>query len=177
MPRIMSRAEKAGPAKTPAPTRTPAATKTPTSANAKTPAPTKTPKKSSKKLIIIITVAVIVAGAGGGGAFYLMSDSTPTKGTVTALSEALTINLAGKHYLKLNFSIQQNADAGTTAVDTAQAVDAAIDTYTGKTIAELATVRGRSTTKAALLASLHKAYTTSGKDPIMDIYFTTFVTQ
>ena len=141
--------------------------------------PAEAPKKS-KKMLIIIVAAVVLLG-GGGGAFFMLKGSTaeaaPKKGIVTAIDSAITINLTDGHYLKLGFSLQQTADSGATAVDTSEALNLAIDEYTGKTVAELSTEKGRDAAKADLLAQLIKAYTVDGTKDVMDIYYTSFVTQ
>src|SRR4051794_33630117 len=90
------------------------------------------PKKSNKMMLIII-VAVAVLLGGGGGAFVMMkngsskAEAAPKKGIVTPIEDALTLNLADAHYLKLRFAIQQTADSGTEAVNTAEAIELAID--------------------------------------------------
>jgi len=139
------------------------------------------PKKSNKMMLIIIVAAVVLLG-GGGGAFVMMKSSsaspkTPSKGSVTAIEDALTINLADSHYLKLQFSIQQTSDAGSESVDTSEAIELAIDEYTGKSVAELSTENGRAAIKADLLAKVVKAYTVDGTQEVMDLYYTAFVTQ
>ncbi|MFI6075136.1 flagellar basal body-associated FliL family protein [Actinoplanes sp. NPDC051343] len=138
------------------------------------------PKKSNKMLIIIIAAVVLLGG--GGGAFFMLkggskAEAAPKKGIVTAIDSAITINLDGGHYLKLGFSLQQTADSGTEAVDTSEALNLAIDEYTGKTVAELTTDKGREEAKADFLAKVIKAYTVDKKKEVMDIYFTSFVTQ
>ena len=139
------------------------------------------PKKSNKMLIIIIAAVVLLGG--GGGAFFMMkgsgskAEAAPKKGIVTAIDSAITINLADGHYLKLGFSLQQTADSGTEAVDTSEALNLAIDEYTGKTVAELTTDKGREDAKADFLKQVVKAYTVDKKQEVMDIYFTTFVIQ
>jgi len=138
------------------------------------------PKKSSKKMLIIIVAAVVLLG-GGAGAFFMMKGGSkavaaPKKGTVVAISDPLTVNLADSHYLKLQFSLQQTTDAGED-VDTSEAINLAIDEYTGKTVAELSTEKGRTAVKEELLAKLVKAYTVEDKQEVMDIYYTQFVTQ
>ena len=141
------------------------------------------PKKSSKKMLIIIVAAVVLLGGGGGAFFMMKGDSaeaeakTPEKGSVTAIDDALTINLADSHYLKLQFALQQTADAGSESVDTSEAIELTIDEYTGKTIAELSTEKGRETIKEELLAKIVKAYTEDKKEMVMGIYYTQFVTQ
>ena len=139
------------------------------------------PKKSNKMMLIIIVAAVVLLG-GGGGAFFMMKSSsaapkTPTKGSVTAIEDSLTINLADSHYLKLQFSLQQTSDAGSETVDTSEAIELAIDEYTGKTVAELSTEKGREAIKEDLVAKIVKAYTEDKTEMVMDVYYTAFVTQ
>src|SRR5690242_8548012 len=110
--------------------------------------PAEAPKKSKKMLMIIVIAAVVLLGGGGAGAFFMLKGDSaeaaaPEKGAVTAIDDALTINLADGHYLKLGFSLQQTAEAGTEEVDVSEALELAIDEYTGKSIAELSTEKGR----------------------------------
>jgi flagellar protein FliL len=140
------------------------------------------PKKSKKKLMIIVIAAVVLLGGGAGAFFMLKGDKAeakpaPVKGIVTAIDEALTINLTDGHYLKLGFALQMTADAGAEAIDTSEALNLAIDEYTGKTVAELSTEKGRDTAKASLLAKIEEAYKEEEKQMVMDIYYTSFVTQ
>ena len=140
------------------------------------------PKKSNKMLMIIVIAAVVLIGGGAGAFFMMKGDSAeaakePEKGAVTAIDESLTINLADGHYLKLQFALQQTADAGTEEVDTSEAINMAIDEYTGKTVAELSTDKGREEIKDDLLKKLEAAYTEDKKKMVMGIYYTQFVTQ
>jgi flagellar FliL protein len=146
--------------------------------------PAEAPKKSKKKLMIIIIAAVVLLG-GGGGAFFFLKGSkadaapkAPVKGITVPMENALTINLKDAHYLKLAFTIQETADAGTETIDNSEAIDLAIEQYTGMDIAELETEKGRESGKAELLKSIKAAY--NEKDAtvlVMDIYYTSFVTQ
>lgn len=139
------------------------------------------PKKSKKMLMIVVIAAVVLIG-GGAGAFFMMkgdgskAEASPKKGTVVAIDDPVTVNLADGHYLKLSFSLQQTADAAE-EVDTSEALNLAIDEYTGKTVAELSTEKGRDAVKEELLGKVVKAYTEEGKKMVMDIYYTQFVTQ
>ncbi|GAA2504520.1 flagellar basal body-associated FliL family protein [Winogradskya humida] len=139
--------------------------------------------KKSKKMLIIIIAAVVLLGGGGAAAYFLFikkSDDTPkppVKGIIATLENAITINLADGHYLKLGFALQETADAGTEAVDLSEAADLAIDQYTGMTVAELSTEKGRLAAKEELLKKIEEAYKEDDKQYIMDIYFTQFVTQ
>src|SRR4051812_40768644 len=124
-----------------------------------------TPKKSKKMLMIIVIAAVVLLGGGGGAFFMLKGDSAeaaaPTKGTVLVIDTALTINLADSHYLKVGFSLQQTTDVAED-VDPSEALNLAIDEYTGMTVASLSTEKGRDAAKEELLAKIVKAYTEDG---------------
>jgi flagellar FliL protein len=141
------------------------------------------PKKKSNKMLMIIVIAAVVLLGGGAGAFFMLKGDSaeaakePEKGAVTALDDSLTVNLADGHYLKFKFSLQQTADAGTEEVDAGEAINLAIDEYTGKTVAELSTEKGRDTVKADLMQKIVKAYTEDGTKMVMGIYYTEFVTQ
>ena len=144
-------------------------------------AATESPKKS-KKMLMIIVLAVVLLGGGGAGAwfFFLKGDAAeaaPVKGAVVAIEETMTINLADAHYLKLGFALQMTEEAGEQEFDTAEAIDLAIDQYTGMEIAELETEKGRLKAKDELLESIEKAYNVEDKHLVMGIYFTSFVTQ
>ena len=144
--------------------------------------PAEAPKKS-KKMLMIIVIALVVLGGGGAGAFFVLSGESaeaaeaPVKGAVVTMDDALTINLADGHFLKMGFTLQLTADAGEEAPDLSEAIDLAIDQYTGMEIAELETTKGRETAKAELLEKIEKVYNVEDKHIIMGIYFTQFVTQ
>jgi flagellar FliL protein len=138
--------------------------------------------KKSKKMLMIIVIALVVLGGGGGGAYFMLAGGdekaeAPVKGEVVALENPLTINLAGGHYLKVGFALQMTEDAAGAEVDPAEAIDLAIDQYTGVEMAELETEKGRLKAKAELLEKIEKAYNVEDKHLVMGIYFTQFVTQ
>jgi flagellar protein FliL len=144
---------------------------------------TEAPKKS-KKMLMIIVIALVVLGGGGAGAFFMLKGDSaeaaaeePVKGAVVTMENALTINLADGHYLKLGFALQATEEAGEEEIDISEAIDMAIDQYTGMEIAELETTKGREAAKAELLEKIEKVYNVEDKHIIMDIYFTQFVTQ
>ena len=137
-------------------------------------------KGSKKKLMIIIIAAVVLLGGGAGG--YLMfkpsgagAEPEPTPGVVVVL-DAITINLADGHYLKLKITLQATADVAE-APDGSKALDAAIDLYSNRPMAELLTNEARDKSKAELKAAIVKVYTVDKVKEIMDVYFTTFVIQ
>ncbi len=140
--------------------------------------------KKSKKMLLIIVIALVVLGGGGAGAFFMLTGDSaeaaaekPVKGAVVTMENALTINLAEGHYLKLGFALQATEEAGAVEIDMSEAIDLAIDQYTGMEIAELETTKGREAAKAELLEKIEKVYNVDDKHIIMDIYFTQFVTQ
>jgi flagellar FliL protein len=137
-------------------------------------AETEAPKKSKKKLLMIIVIAIVVLG-GGGGAYFMFAgggeEPAPEAGEVIKL-DAITINLAEGHYLKLGLALQATADVSE-APDGSKALDLAIHEYTDMEISELSTAKGRDAAKAELLENIKEAY----EDEIMNIYFTQFVTQ
>jgi flagellar FliL protein len=133
-------------------------------------------KKSKKKLIIIVLAAVVLLGGGGAGA-YVAFFSGPTKkpapvpGKVVVM-EAITLNLADGHFLKLKLSLQATADAATTP-DGSQAADIAISQFSNLAVAELTSNEAREKAKKELTKKVEKAYA----GLIMDVYFTEFVMQ
>ena len=138
--------------------------------------------KKSKKMLMIIAIALVVLGGGGAGAFFVLGKGgdkveAPVKGEVVALENPLTVNLAAGHYLKVGFALQMTEEAAGAEIDPAEAIDLAIDQYTGVPIAELQTEKGRTKAKEELLQRIEKAYNVEGKHLVMGIYFTQFVTQ
>ncbi len=139
--------------------------------------------KKSKKMLIIIVLALVVLGGGGGGAYFMLAGGkdekvpAPVKGEVVALENPLTVNLADGHYLKVGFALQMTEEAAGAEIDPSEAIDLAIDQYTGVEIAELQTEKGRIKAKEELLERIEKAYNVDGKHLVMGIYFTQFVTQ
>src|SRR5919107_4852263 len=121
--------------------------------------------KKSKKMLMIIVIALVVLGGGGAGAFFMLSgdpaeaaEEKPVKGAVVAMDNALTINLADGHYLKLAFTLQATEEAGEEEIDMSEAIDLAIDQYTGMEIGELETEKGREAAKHELLEKVEKVY-------------------
>jgi flagellar FliL protein len=135
------------------------------------------PKKKSKKKLLIIVVAALLVLGGAGGYFMLGSSGKPAAkpkpkpGKVIPL-EAITVNLAGGHYLKIHVALQATADAGE-EVDGSQALDLTVAQFSNLNMAELASSDGRKKAKEKLLTAVEKAY----EEKVMDIYFTEFVMQ
>ncbi|SDY81449.1 flagellar FliL protein [Micromonospora pattaloongensis] len=147
------------------------------SKNDKSDADEATPKKSKKLLMLLLAVVLLLAGAAGG--YFMLagpasgSDTPPPPepGAVVAM-DAVTVNLADGHYLKMRIALQATADAHAEP-DGSKALDLAITKYTDMQIGELSSAAGRAKAKAELLAKIKEAY----DGEIMDVYFTEFVMQ
>lgn len=134
-------------------------------------------KKSKKKLLIV--VVLVVAIAAGAAWFFLLRPSggeaeaepEPVPGEVVAL-EPISINLADGHYLRAGIALQA-VEGATHPPEGSQALNLMIDTFTGKTVAELADTATRQALQEELTAHVEEAY----HHDVMDVYFTEFVTQ
>ena len=139
------------------------------------------PKKSKKKLIIMLAVVLVALIGGGAGGYFMFkpaeaeAEPEPVAGVVVPL-DALTINLADGHYLKLKLSLQATADA-VEAPDGSKALDIAIDLFSNRPMAELFSNEERVRAKEELKVKVVKAYTEEDVKMVMDVYFTTFVIQ
>jgi flagellar protein FliL len=135
-------------------------------------------KKSKKKLIAIVLVLLLA----GGGAYMFLGKSKgaaagpakvkpPTPGVVVTL-DPITLNLAGGHFLKLGMALQATKNAVATP-DGAQALDLAVDEFSGRAVDSLTSLKARHKAEAELIAKVSKAY----HGDVMDIYFTAFIMQ
>ncbi|GIH97577.1 flagellar basal body-associated FliL family protein [Planobispora siamensis] len=134
--------------------------------------------KKSKKMIFIIAGAVLVLGAAAAAYFLLFAgggeeaaEPAPEPGAVATL-DAITVNLADGHFLKLKMALQATAEVAE-APDGSKALDLAIDQFSNKGVDELSSNKARNLAKQELLEKVEKAY----EGEIMDIYFTEFVMQ
>jgi flagellar FliL protein len=136
------------------------------------------PKKGKKKLLLIILVVLLAAG--GAAYFFLFSGkaeaSTPvSSGTYLAL-EPVAVNLAGGGYLKIGVSLELTTDgAAGEKLDGSKATDLVISTFSQAAPADV--TGARDALKAALQQKIVKAYTENGKELVMDIFYTQYVTQ
>jgi flagellar FliL protein len=133
-----------------------------------------TPKKGKKKLVIVMVLVLVLAGAG----YFVMGRGSkaeaapaPVAGAAVPL-EAINLNLAGGHYLKLGLALQATADAKE-APDGSKALDLAIEVFSNKSLAELNSAASRHKAKEDLVKRISKAY----DGDVMDVYLTEFVTQ
>jgi flagellar protein FliL len=129
-------------------------------------------KKSKKKLV---AVALVIALAGAAYWFVLRpspaKEAEPEPGAVV-LIEPIQINLAAGHYLRLGLALQASADAKEDP-DGSQALDSAIELFSGMPMEDLALAEDRAKVKRQLLHDLEERY----EGDVLDVYFTEFVTQ
>lgn len=139
------------------------------------------PKKGGKKKLIMIIAIVVVALGGGAGGYFMFAPKkaaaeAPLVAGVVVPLDAVTINLAGGHYLKLKMTLQAT-DKAAEAPDGSKALDAAISLFSNMDSTELLTNDGREKYKAQLKEKVIAAYTVKKEKEIMDVYYTTFVIQ
>lgn len=132
-------------------------------------------KSGGGKKKLLIGVLVLALGAGAGWWFLLRpaaaEEEGPKPGEVLVL-EAIQINLADGHYLRIGLALQQTEDAGE-HVEGSKALDAAIELFTGERMADLAKAKHRNELKSELEHELEELY----HGEVMGVYFTDFVTQ
>lgn len=135
-------------------------------------------KKGKSKLLMILVLVLVVAGAAywfvlkpkDAGAAAV--PPPPEKGEVVAL-DPIYINLAQGHFLKLGIALQATKSADVKHMDGSEALDAAIDVFSGLEIEQLSETDVRAEHKAELVDRVVESY----EDHVMDVYFTEFVMQ
>jgi flagellar FliL protein len=137
-----------------------------------------TPKKGKKKLLLLVVAVLLLAGGGAGGYFMFAGGKSgeekkpaPEPGAVVAL-EAITVNLADGHYLKIRIALQATADVSE-ELDGSKALDIVISEFSNRSVAELSSNGAREEAKKKLTEKVSKAY----KEEVMAVYFTEFVMQ
>jgi flagellar FliL protein len=128
-------------------------------------------QKSRKKLLMALVLVVAVAAAAW---WFLLRPSdaaeAPKPGEVLQL-EPIQVNLESGHYLKIGIALQ--AVEGAHEVEGSKALDATIELFSGRSMAELAGGKKRDHLKEQLLEELEHRY----HGDVMEVYFTDFVTQ
>lgn len=130
------------------------------------------------RALLLVLVVVLAAGAAwfflmgpGAGSGEPAAEPAPEPGAVQVV-EAISLNLAGGHYLRIGVGLQLTADV-TEEVDAAQALDTVIELFSGRTVDEVASIEGRGALKSELSARLGEVY----DGEVMGVYFTDYVTQ
>ncbi len=145
----------------------------PTVAPAGQAAPPAAEEKGGKKKLVMILVLVLLVG---GAAYWFVlkpkpaGADEPKPGEVVRL-DPIQVNLSGGHYLKIGVALQLTA--GAHEVDGAKALDATIETFSGKSMDTLTRPDNREKLKQRLEKELEHRY----HGDVMEVYFTDFVTQ
>src|SRR5699024_7442587 len=114
------------------------------SAAAPAPAAAEEPpaKGGKKKLVVIVLAVVLLLGGGAGWYFFMGPGAAPADGAAEPAEpgpepgevmtvDAVSINLAGGHYLRLGLALQLTAEVHE-EVSSAHALDLAIELYSGR---------------------------------------------
>lgn len=130
------------------------------------------PRRSRKKLLLVVLV-LVVASAGAGYWFFLRppADAPPEPGAVLKL-DAIQVNLAQGHYLRVGIALQASKDAGAD-LDGSKALDSTIALFSGQDMDRLEQTSYRNKLKRTLEHRLDKEY----DGEVIGVYFTDFVTQ
>ena len=134
------------------------------------------PKRAllKSKTFLIAVVAVVLVGGGGAYKFAIPHKPAPPAGGEVVPMEAMTLNLAGGHYLKIAVAIQLvKGKATATNFDTSQAAELVIDEFSNRSVASLDTNAARKKLTGQLLVAMKKAY----PGEVFDTFLTQFVTQ
>jgi flagellar FliL protein len=133
------------------------------------------PKSTKRRMVTLAVATVLLLGSGGTSGWLMLRGSKDAKsqqpGQVLPL-DAVTVNLAGGHYLKMKIALQATDDLKEKP-DGSRALDLAIAQYSNRQLGELSSTEGRLKAKNQLLETVNQAY----DHRIMDIYFTEFVMQ
>lgn len=130
------------------------------------------PRRSRKKLLLVVLV-LVVALAGAGYWFLLRppADAPPEPGAVLKL-DAIQVNLAQGHYLRVGIALQASKDAGAD-LDGSKALDSTIALFSGQDMDRLEQTSYRNKLKRTLEHRLDQEY----DGEVIGVYFTDFVTQ
>ena len=129
--------------------------------------------KGSKKRMLVAIVLVLVLAAGAWWWFMVRpaaAEEAPKPGEVVQL-EAIQVNLAGGHYLRVGIALQ--GTEGAEELEGSKALDATIELFSGETVQDLARKPYRTRLKNKLLHQLEERY----EGEVIEVYFTDFVTQ
>lgn len=139
--------------------------------------------RGGRRVLTALLVAVLLVGAGAAYWFLLgpgagttsdgvvAEEPAPEPGEVLTV-DAVSLNLAGGHYLRLGIALQLTAEVEETP-DPAAALDQAIALFSGRTVEEVSSPEGREALKAELSEMLVEKY----EGEVMGVYFTDYVTQ
>ena len=127
--------------------------------------------KKGKKIVGIVALLAVAAAA-----YFLVlkpkseGDPEPVAGEVVTL-EPIQLNLAAGSYLRIAIALQLTAEAE--EADGSRALDATIEMFSGRTVAQLSDLKQRKKLKEDLAAEVKELY----DGEVMDLYITEFVAQ
>ena len=131
----------------------------------------KSGKKGGRKKLVVLLVGALALGAG---AYFTVLKpkpaGPPVPGDVVKL-DAIQINLAGDHYLRIAIGLQ--LVKGVKEADTSKAADATIGVFSGLPMAEVNDPKHRELLRKELVKELKERY----EGEVMGVYFTELVTQ
>jgi len=126
----------------------------------------------SKKFLIAV-VGVLVLG-GGAYKFAMPHKAAPPVGGDVVPIEAMTVNLAGGHFLKVAAGVQLvKGKATATDFNVSQAAQALIDEFSNRTVQSLSSNAAREKLRTDLVDNVKKAY----PEEVFDVFLTQFVYQ
>lgn len=137
-------------------------------------------KRAARRALLPLALAVVVLGGGAGYWFLLgpgagdettIAEDVPEPGIVQVL-EPISLNLADGRYLLVGLGLQLTAEVEED-IEPSKALDITISLFSGRTLEEVSSAEGRAALKAQLAALISDAY----DEEVMDVVFTTFVTQ
>jgi flagellar FliL protein len=121
---------------------------------------------------------VLLLGGGAAGSYFMFFKKksepeavTYEPGAVVSL-DAITVNLADGHFLKISIALQASAEAAEEP-NGSKALDLVISQFSNKSVADLSTNESREEQKKELVEKVKEAY----EEEVYDVYFTEFVMQ
>jgi flagellar FliL protein len=136
-------------------------------------------ERSGKKKKVLLLLPVLLLVVGGAVWFFLLrgggAEAAPKKaekGAVVVV-DSVNINLAQGHYLKLGFALQLSKGLKEEP-ETSQALDIAIEEFSGRSMEKLAVPAEREKLWGELTEKIEKAYE---EGAVIDVYKREFVMQ
>lgn len=127
-------------------------------------------KKGRRKKLLALAMVVVVAATTWLLVLKPADAAEPVAGEMLTM-QPIQINLAAGRYLKVGVAVQLTDQAE--QVDPSLAIDAVIETFSAKSLSDLATPDQRGRLKKKLLDVIKGRY----DEQVMQVYYTDFVTQ
>ena len=146
---------------------------------AETVTPAEAPKKGKSKLLVMVALALVVAAAAY---FFLLKPKDAATAEAAApvvekgedlVLDPIYVNLAQGHFLKLGMALQATKDGDVKHMDGSEALDSAIEIFSGQDMEKFGDAEVRAEYKKQLVEKVVESY----EKHVMDVYFTEFVMQ